>query len=80
MWCVADLDSRYIEKMEEVLALMKSPMIPPSRSSAGTRNVSAVSEARRWNSLELRGNADGALSIQPFERSRGAKLWGFNRV
>ena len=42
------------------------------------RNVSAVSEARRPNSLELRGNAEGALSIQPFERSRGTKLWGLN--
>ena len=44
------------------------------------RNVSAVSEARRRNSLELRGNAEGALSIQPFERSRGTKLWGLNGV
>ena len=28
MWCVADLDSRYIEKMEEVLALYEKPYDP----------------------------------------------------
>ena len=28
MWCVADLDSQYIEKMEEVLAVYEKPYDP----------------------------------------------------
>ena len=50
------------------------PLVSGELSGFSLGNVSAVSEGRRWNSLELRGNADGALSIQPFERSRGTRL------
>jgi hypothetical protein len=40
MWCVAELDERYIEKMEDVLAVYEKPYNPPNPSFAWMRNQS----------------------------------------
>ena len=45
-------------------------MLSGDLARLGTKNVSAVSEARRWKSpRSSAGTPTGALSIQPFERS-----------
>jgi hypothetical protein len=78
MWCVADLNDDYIDKMEDVLETYERPYDPaqpvvcldekPVTLHADVRPVSPAQpgrEARRDNEYERRGTANAFCAVEP---------------
>ena len=69
MWCVAELDQEYIEKMEDVLTVYEKPYNPaelwasPSLIGAGAPRVVDLSPAARGRSSK-RPLADARGSVE----------------
>lgn len=78
MWCVPELDERYIANMEDVLAIYEKPYDPqepvvcldekPITLHADVRPATAAEpgrEARRDSEYERRGTANAFLAVEP---------------